>query len=155
MKLQDLKARVLDQWEFSHECNSALPAEDFKSAIRKYGDLRKKATWVKAYATLKATNTYDSCLDAYKIITISFNSEWWAAETREYLTEVFDAFLTIPGAIDLIRTGLEQLFSDYCTPDEREHTDGFLKLVQGATERIGLPTGFVRGFPRLNAAQAS
>lgn len=130
MKLAELKQRVYECWARLSTYNCAVvQTENFKPEVRHFGDLRCKETWEKALAQFRALNAYDSCLDAYKLILYSFNFVPDHPE-YEYRHQIFEAFLTLPDGLDLIRTGLEQLYSNDFTPEEREGANGFLRLVQ-------------------------
>ena len=106
-----------------------MQPENFKPEIRQYGDLRRKSTWVKALCQFCALNHFECLLDAYELITIRFN--FFPNDPRyPYRHQIFEAFLTIPGALDLLKTGLEQLFSSDFTTEEREAARGFFAMVE-------------------------
>jgi hypothetical protein len=151
MRISELKQQVYEEWHRRHwykqaVCSPSTPASDemFKREIRTYGDLRRKVTWVKALARFSALNSYEACLDACNLILYDFNftPERWDYEFRH---QVIEEFLMLPGSLDLIKLGLEQLFSDTFTQHERSQANGFFELVQEhsggargiATESIG------------------
>lgn len=145
MKLNELKQRVHEAWE---ELNTwkggvVMQPENFKPEIRTYGDLRRKDTWSKALARLRALNSWKGCLDAYSLILYDFNftPDQWDYEFRH---QILEEFLYIPGALDLIKLGLEQLYSADFTPKEREEAHGFFELVAEQQARRGLPINDIR-----------
>ena len=141
MKLYELKPKVFDAWEFlsSYRGCVVLP-ENFKHEVRKeFGDLRYKETWTRALARYEALNAFHDCLDAHYLVlhTLNFTEDRWDYEFRH---RIFDEFLIIPGALDLIKLGLEQLMSDSFTPSDRRDADGFYQLVAEQRGRDRLPT---------------
>ena len=129
MKLAELKEEVYESWLFHHSLNDAIAQpEKFKSEIRQYGDLRRKATWIQALCRLEALNIYDSCLDAHKLIAIQFNLSP-GSRMYPYRHQLFDEFLAIPEALALLKMGLEQLFSSDFTTEERREARGFFAMV--------------------------
>lgn len=151
MRISELKQQVYEEWHRRHwynqaVCTPTVPAcdEAFKREIRTYGDLRFKSTWVRALASFSALNSYEACLDACNLILYDFNftPDRWDYEFRH---QVVEEFLMLPGSLDLIKLGLEQLFSDTFTQEERSQANGFFELVQEhsggtrgiATESIG------------------
>lgn len=148
MKLSLLKTKVFESWEFlsSYRGCLVLP-EQFKPEVRReFGDLRCKATWIRALARYEALNAFHDCLDAQTLIqqTFNFTEDRWDYEFR---SQIFDEFLIIPGALDLIKLGLEQLLADPFTPHDRTNAHGFYQLVaeQHRTER--LPTELTGQLP--------
>jgi len=152
MKLPELKVRVYESWKSLNTFKGVLAQPDnFKPEVRSFGDLRRKATWIKALARFQAVNSYKACLDAYGLILNDFNftpARW----DYEFRYEILDEFLMIPDGMDLIRLGLEQLLSSTFTPEEREEAHGFFAMVSGSAGRIRLPDGPLR---RLTGAHAS
>lgn len=111
MKLNELKQKVYTAWEFlSGYRGCIIQPENFKLEVRQFGDLRRKDTWIKALARFEALNASHDCLDAYNLIlqTFNFTPNRWDYEFR-YV--IFDEFLMIPGGLELIQLGLEQLLS--------------------------------------------
>ena len=139
MKLLQLKQKVYEAWEQLSGFKGILVQPDqFQPEIKQFGDLRRKDTWSKALARFEALNAYKSCLDAYSLILNDFNftPDRWDYEFRY---QILDEFLMIPDGLDLIRLGLEQLFSSTFTPQEREEAHGFFELVEEQRSRTGLP----------------
>ena len=138
MKLAELKERTYRQWEFFHSVNRAvIQPKDFKAEIRQYGDLRRKSTWVKALCYFEALNINYCCLDAYELITIQLNL-FPGDEMYPYRHQLFEEFLATPDALEMLKTGFEQLFSSDFTQEEREEAHGFFAMVeeQSAGRRI-------------------
>ena len=157
MTLAELKKKVRWLWEARHWIDGAsVQPENFESEIRQYGDLRRKSTWVEAMCRLKARNTFDCCLDAYELITIQFNIFPEEPE-YPYRHQIFEEFLAIPEALELLKTGFEQLFSSDFTTEEREEARGFFAMVeeQSARRRIERePTELIRQVAELAGAAA-
>jgi hypothetical protein len=151
MKLAELKKRVWCAWESLNTWKDGvvIQPENFDEEVKRFGDRRYKETWVKALARFKAITIHRSCLDAWTLITISFNytpNRW----DYEYRYEILDEFLQYPDGLELIKTGLEQIFaSDDFSPQEQKETreNGFFRLVEdraGNDRGLSLPTGFAR-----------
>jgi hypothetical protein len=74
MKLSELKQKVYESWILLNSFQGQLLAtEQFKPEIRRFGDLRRKDTWIGALATFEAIKADRSCLDASILILYSFN----------------------------------------------------------------------------------
>lgn len=157
MKLPDLKEEVRLTWESLEDDGSGgIPRpENFLPDMRKYGDLRKKKTWEKAFIQLYPA-VFHRCagLEAYWYITDFFNFTP-GKPFYEYRHELFESFLQYPDGLDIIKLGLEQLHSHTAEQQERVKADGFFRLVQERVERgTGLPAEFVGSIPIL-AGEAS
>lgn len=153
MKLLELRQKVHEAWERLNSFKGILvQAEQFKVEMKQFGDLRRKDTWSKALARFEAFNIYKSCLDAYCLILNDFNftPDRWDYEFRY---QIVDEFLMMPDGIDMIRLGLEQLFSSTFTPQEREEAHGFFELVAEQGSRNRLPVGLVRQLSGTSAAR--
>ena len=64
----------------------------------------------------------------------------------------------LPEALEIIQTGLEQLFSSEFTQQDREEANGFFELVQEQCERRGInrnSDGFIREFAELTETTKS
>jgi hypothetical protein len=110
MNLKQLKSYVYEAWVRLHSFNGAVvQPENFKSEVRRYGDLRKKSTWEKAVAAFRAQNFFDSNLDNYNLIIWQFHfyPERWDYEFRH---QILEEFITIPQGLQCIVNGLEQIF---------------------------------------------
>lgn len=153
MKLRELKSKVYEAWEFlsSYRDCVVLP-EHFRGEVRQeFGDLRYKETWMRALARYEALNAFHDCLDAHYLVlhTLNFTKDRWDYEFRY---RIFDEFLIIPGALDLLKLGLEQLMSDSFTPSDRRDADGFYQLVAAQQGRDRLPTEFAGRLPGTHTA---
>jgi hypothetical protein len=149
MKLKQLKHKVYKSWEFlSNYRDCLVQPENFKSEVKQFGDLRFKETWVKALANFEALNAVHDCLDAYSLIvlTLNFTPDRW---DYEYRHQIFEAFLTIPGALELLTLGMEQLFSSDFTQQEREDACGFFELVEEQQRRKRFPVESIWKFAAL------
>jgi hypothetical protein len=148
MKLAQLKRQVYNCWENLSTFNGAIAQPDnFKAEVRAFGDLRRQSTWESAYCSFWAKNLGDcwGC-PAYEFIITFFNfqPEQWNYYLRH---QIFDEFLAIPGSIEVIKTGLEQLFSEDFTPQEREEVNVFFRWVEEQSARRGIDgdtTRFIR-----------
>ena len=153
MKLRELKSKVYEAWEFlSGYRGCVVLPENFKAEVRKeFGDLRFKETWIQALARYEALNAFHDCLDAHALIrhTLNFTQDRWDYEFRH---RIFDEFLRIPRALDLLKLGLEQLMSDSFTPSDRREADGFYQLVAEQQGGDRLPVEFVGRLPAAHAA---
>ena len=157
MKLQELKRRTRQVWEALNtwKGGGVLQPENFDKEVKDIGDRRYKKTWIKALARFKAAQLHRSCLDAWTLITISFNyhPDRW---DYEYRYEIVDEFLLYPEGMELIKAGLEQIFTtDGFTHKEREDTHGFLKLLEGREAQhrgLSIPVGPQRAIAGTHAA---
>lgn len=103
-----------------------IAPESFDVVMKRFGDRRFKATWVKALSQFEAQLTHDGLLDAYILIyTFNFTPD---QEYYEYRHNIFDAFLAYPDALDVIKLAFEQLFTLFPLEEQREF-DGFFRLV--------------------------
>jgi len=158
MKMTALKQRVYQEWDDLHFFEDAVAQpEKFKAEVRRqFGDLRFKATWKKALCYFRALNLQHGYLDSYELLLKYLNFQP-SDELYAYRHQIFDAFLALPDALELIRTGLEQLFSSDFTPTEREKASGFFELVEEQSGRRGLdgqPNELVRRFTGAAGAAA-
>ena len=133
MKLAELKQRAYEQWEKHCRFNRAVIQTNlFKDEIRsQFGDLRRRSTWENALCRYRALNAEIGLLDAFTLITQVFNfrpGRW----DYPYRHQIFEEFLTLPNGLELLRTGLEQIFSNDVMPTERNQANGFFELVQAA-----------------------
>ncbi|MEM9008976.1 MAG: hypothetical protein AAGE59_36390 [Cyanobacteria bacterium P01_F01_bin.86] len=143
MKLPELKRRVKKLWESlnTYKDGVVLTAESFDVVTKRFGDRRYKKTWIKALARFEAAFTYETCMESWTLIAITLNFKPGTA-VYEYRHEILDEFLTYPDALDLIKHGLEQLFSSDFSPREREDANGFFRLLEereGEHRGIGIP----------------
>jgi len=129
MKLPELKQKVYQSWlSLASFKGQVLNPDAFKPEVRKFGDLRRKATWVNALARFEATFAHRSCLDASSLVLYSFNftSDRW---DYEYRNQIFEEFLLYGDSLDLIKLGLEQIYQHPYTEDDRREAHGFFELV--------------------------
>ncbi|MDX2098263.1 MAG: hypothetical protein SFW36_10850 [Leptolyngbyaceae cyanobacterium bins.59] len=136
MRLAELKEKVLQEWQdYCWYKQSVCQLEAFKPEIKKqFGDMRCRSTWEKALCYFRAMNAQIGLLDAYTLIlyTFNFTPDRW---DYEYRHQIIEQFLTLPDGLDLIRLGLEQLFSKDFTCEERGQADGFYQLVPESARR--------------------
>ncbi|NEP61210.1 MAG: hypothetical protein F6K31_30240 [Symploca sp. SIO2G7] len=148
MKLPELKKRVWRTWCHINSWKGELtsPPESYVAEVKGFGDRRYKKTWIKALARFEAMFTYETCLDAWALISISFNFTP-GHRNYEYRHEILDEFLMYPDGLEMIKDGLEQVFSTDCSPQERENAHGFFKLLEERESEhrgIGSAVGFNR-----------
>lgn len=151
MKLAELKQHVYNAWESLSRYNGALvQPENFKPEVRAYGDLRYKVTWQKAYAAFVARNIFDANTDNRSLITEQFNytPERWDWELRY---QILEQFLAIPGGLDCIINGLEQIFGYPIDKEEQDIAYGVFALVREKSGRAGSIAA--RAFGQLNATR--
>ena len=155
MKLQELKEKVYECWTDLNTFKGVLAQpENFIPEMQTFGDLRRKDTWVKALARFRATFAYRSCLDAWSLIlyTFNFTPDYW---DYEYRHAIFEEFLMYSDGIDLIKLGLEQLYSVDFTQKDREEAHGFFELVAEQQARRELSANDIWRLRGAKAAQAS
>jgi hypothetical protein len=143
MKLDELKEKVLEAWEFLTEFKSQIAQPgNFKPEVKQFGDLRQKATWIKALARFEAINAHHSCLDASSLLLHGFNftPDRW---DYEYRHEILDEFLMFPDALDILRRGLEQIYHAPYNASDRSEAHGFFELVEEQRTREGRAIGAV------------
>lgn len=134
MQLKQLKSVVYEIWQLIHKANRAVvQTEQFKPEMKTYGDLRRKATWEKALAVLWANAMFDTNSDNYTLVSVMLNPKPGGWE-YEYRHQIFEQLLAIPGAIECIKNGLEQVYNYHDNPsDAEEECRAIFELVQGAT----------------------
>lgn len=145
MKLLELKEQVRESWEDLNTWKGDMIAqpEDFAREVKGFGDRRYKKTWIQALCRFEAALLYKSCLDSWALITISLNftPDRW---DYEYRHQILDEFLMYPDGLEIIRNGLEQLYSADFNTQDREDANGFFRLVaerERVAGGIGLPIG--------------
>lgn len=155
MKLKDLKERTFQEWQrYGWYKQVLIQPETFKPEIRRrFGDMRRRDTWERAYCHYRALNAQIGLLDAYTLILETFNYQPDDADYA-YRRRIFEEFLTLPDGLELIRLGLEQLFSIDFTPEERQEAYGFFELVSeiGGHNFRGYAIEFDRQQPALAGA---
>ena len=140
MKIQQLKKRVWKVWTTINSYCGELTSspDDYVREIKEFGDRRYKKTWEAAYARLSAIAIHRGTLDAYSLIlyTLNFTPEH---PDYDYRDQILDEFMMIPDALDLIKMGLEQIFtsSDFTADEQREAShNGFFELLAGRKDQL-------------------
>ena len=155
MKLQELKEQVRYIWDCVNKWHGVvLQPENFDKEMKTFGDRRYKATWVKALCKFQAMLAMEGCLDSWALLTITFDfrPDRW---DYEYRHGIFDEFLKYPEALEIIRTGLEDIFHKDFDVQEREKADGFFRLLEereGSAGTLGFSTRFARQFAGARTA---
>ncbi len=132
MKIQELKAEVRSSWEVAN-LTDGTPTVDslFKTEIRKFGDLRRKATWEAAAIALEARWLLGGAENRDLV-------EYFCAPDTpvglEYNQEVLDYVLAHKDGLERIKNGLESLYLTPITPNDREYALSFLKRISGYEE---------------------
>lgn len=152
MKLSELKQETYEAWERLSSYHSALvQPEHFKPDVKVYGDLRYKATWQKAYAAFVARNIFDANTDNRSLITIQlhYTPERWDWDLRH---QILDQFLAIPGGLDCIINGLEQILRYPIDQEEQDIAYGVFELVQEQSGGAGhIAVGSVGHLPAAHS----
>jgi hypothetical protein len=129
MKLRELKQFTYNSWEFLHWLEGAVvQPETFKSEVCRYGDLRRKATWEKAFAAFEAAAIEYPALENGQAIQLCFCHPQ-EPEIIEYNDLILLEFLKFPDAIDRIENGLERLYYQPIAPIDRQDALDFLKRL--------------------------
>ena len=156
MKLPELKRRTRRTWDTLNAWKDGvvLQPENFDKEVAAFGDRRRKDTWIKALCRFQAMLAYESCVDSWALLTITFNfsPDRW---DYEYRHQILDEFLMYPKALEIIKTGLESLFSDDFSSQDREEANGFLELVaerEGTNRGLGNADGLVGAIPGIGSA---
>ena len=140
MKLQELKQEILKTWETVYQISGTLPTTEFKAEIRKYGDLRKKQTWINALASLTVTTLMHSGMDGRGVLQLFFCHPCDRV-LAEYNDAILDAFLASPDGLAAVKYGLEMLYYQPTQPGDRQDALDFLKRISGYQELgLELPT---------------
>jgi hypothetical protein len=138
MKITELKKIVRETWERMHWLEGAIAQPNsFKTEMRGYGDLRRRATWEKAYIYLQAEIISKPVLERGHMIQLYFVHPE-AQELVEYNDQVLDAYLQYGHSLESIRDGLEQLWFYASEPEDREDAIAFIKRLSGLPQ---LPDG--------------
>jgi hypothetical protein len=152
MKLNELKQEVYDCWiRLSTYRGALVQPENFKPEVRIYGDLRRKSTWLHAYAVFFAKINWEAGITEHTAIVhvLNFTPDRWDYELRD---EIIEQFLAIPGAIEFISRGLEAIFHS-ADKEEREAAHGLLEVVGRQSGRTrGIATGHLRQLQGFTAS---
>ena len=129
--MQALKKRVRSVWDAINTSfgNVTATQSAFVTEMKAIGDRRYKETCVTALARFQAILLHESCLDAYWLITDGLNFAP-DRDDYEYRYEILDAFLSHTDGLELIKTGLEQLFDFDPSPQDKDSARGILELLE-------------------------
>lgn len=132
MKLQELKEEALSSWELINRLYGTVCTEQlFKADMRKYGDLRRKATWERACIALEAHWVLKGLENRY---IVDYFCHPDTPIGMAYNQEVLDVLLTFPTAIEQIKNGLERLYYDPRGAGDRQDAENFLKRLSSYEE---------------------
>ncbi|MDY6941309.1 MAG: hypothetical protein SWY16_27095, partial [Cyanobacteriota bacterium] len=119
MKLAALKEQTQRIWLLWQKCAEVVvQPQNYKADVRAFGDLRRKDTWKRALGTFFALSIARTSIDAVEIVSFYLNPApgTWEWEVRH---ETFEAFINIPGGLEAVQRGLNELS---ISPD-RNHGD--------------------------------
>lgn len=133
MKMYALKDQVFKLWRKLNSWKGELtsPPQNYVSEICGYGDRRYKRTWINALCRLYSTWLYETTLDSHMLITHGLNFHE-SDSLYPYRHQILDEFLMFEDGLDIIRHGLEVVFTtDDFTTEEREDVknNGVLRLL--------------------------
>ena len=158
MKMQQLKKRVWKSWSKLNSFKGKLTGslDDHVREVRLFGDRRYKKTWIAALARFEATLHYKGTLDPWTLIVHGFNftQDRW---DYEYRNEILDEFLMYEDGLDIIKAGLEQIFTstDFTADEQQEaRNNGFFELLEGREKQLrgtGVPVGSIGQLAGANA----
>ena len=133
MKLNELKAKTRKAWAFNCEMSDVVTQwENYSSDIKRFGDRRRKATWVRALCHFTVRSARLGYLYAPEITLISFFSDspnirhFWYPEYRK---ELLAALMEMPSGPKYVLLGLRALSKDL---ESREEHCGVFELVEAA-----------------------
>ena len=154
MQVAELKQKVYSRWCGLYTYNKAhfvksSPTEDqtFKQEMRSFGDLRRRLTWEKAFSALEAKSLWDFNDDNQFLIEFYLvavpKKEGWI-----YLVpQVVEQFIAIPGGLDCLLNGFEQIRNEGCGYGASQ--SDLKELMHAATE-AGRRIGAVEPVRRIN-----
>jgi hypothetical protein len=134
MKLAQLKELAYEFWTDVLTINCAIiQPTNFQPELKgQFGDLRLRSTWEKALVRFYSQIIYDCCLDAHTLILHSLNIKP-GDRLYPYRHDIFEEFLTYSDSLDLLKSGLEQVFqTNNFTPQQQQEArqNGFFELVK-------------------------
>lgn len=135
MQLEELKAHTYECWKDLSDFNGALiQSENFETEVQQFGNLADSKTWQQAYAAFWARNIFDANSDNRTLITtfLNYTPDKWDYELRH---QVLEQFLAIPGAMDCIQNGLEQILGNPIDTQEETIAHGVFELVSRTARR--------------------
>lgn len=154
MKLKQLKEQVYSSWQYLHLVDgvyvdrAGTPTTNaaFKAEIRTYGDLRKKVTWEKAFASLQAKFLYNTNGDSAQMVRLNFIKAPKEKGYYELLPQLVEQFMMMPDGLECLIDGVKELASyrvpvaGYSTSD-RDLVELF-DAIQEAGRRLGRAVEF-------------
>jgi hypothetical protein len=116
MKLTALKVKTYETWQLLYEVQGAYvrvstPVQDavFKQEVRGYGDLRRKATWERAFTSLLAKLLYNYNDDSWTLILLHFLHFPKKEGFTDLTPLLIEQFLMFPYGFDCILKGLQEI----------------------------------------------
>lgn len=99
----------------------------FRSEMHRYGDLRRRATWEKAAIQLTAQGLAQGLLEAYQVIGYMVSPDYMNCPIRQqYGSQLLDAMFQFPEIVELIRQGLEQVYTQKECQSVKQLVDTFI-----------------------------
>lgn len=117
--------------------------DTFKDGVRcQFGDLRRKATWERAAIYFTAHSMVQSYLEPYMIVGFMVSSTYMSCAVREYYgDQVIELMLQFPEIVDIIKRGLEQLYYESKSQEDRDLAKTCLsEVVPKLPDIVGMPT---------------
>ncbi len=161
LKLQSLRQEAYGSWEticcsrgvynplpYAHEVSESEAKQfpftnaAFKSEVRqRFGDLRRRSTWEAAAIWLLAQAIAQAHLEPYEIVGFMVSADYDPNDPirQHYGQQVIEAMMTFPGIVELIRSGLEQIYRDNYT-EERQLVEQFIAQGNQLPGLDALPT---------------
>lgn len=130
ISLKFLKEEVFALWDTEFSAVAAQP-EQFKPDVRKrFGDLRKRATWENAYAYYYSEMVSGAIgYEAEGLYQIHFAVSTWPAWQKSLRLKILDALIANPRCLELLRNSLEAMINFRGISYAEAVADEFLSLV--------------------------
>lgn len=103
----------------------------FKAEIRKtYGDTRCRKTWERAAIELTALQMVHSYLDPVEILSYMASPDFMRCPIRQnYGEQVIDFMLQVPEIIEIVKAGLEQIYTEPTPPEQSAIAQRLVNLL--------------------------
>ncbi|PSB31504.1 hypothetical protein C7B82_07400 [Stenomitos frigidus ULC18] len=166
MKLAALKERTYQTWLIDYliddpetPVQTATTDLAFKSVIRdRFGDLRRKATWEAAFATIEAKSMYDHFDERHFLIEHNFIEFPEQYGYNEYVPQILEQFLQLKGGMECIVSGLQSVLKNGLFATTKPAILNFLQLGYQVAKRLELEQAFssamADSLPLLTASAA-
>ncbi|NEQ33979.1 MAG: hypothetical protein F6K04_23810 [Leptolyngbya sp. SIO4C5] len=103
--------------------------------------MRRRSTWEAAAIWLLAQAIAQAYLEPYEIVGFMVSADYDPNDPirQHYGQQVIEAMMTFPGIVELIRSGLEQIYRDNYT-EERQLVEQFIAQGNQLPGLDALPT---------------